>query len=25
VVDERVWETILQPRYLQLAAGGDAP
>lgn len=25
VVDERVWETILQPRYLQLAAGGDTP
>ena len=25
VVDERVWQTILQPRYQQLAAGGDAP
>jgi cytochrome c biogenesis protein CcmG/thiol:disulfide interchange protein DsbE len=25
VVDERVWQTILQPRFQQLGAGGDTP
>lgn len=25
VVDERVWQTILQPRFLELTAGGSAP
>lgn len=25
VVDERVWQTILQPRFAQLVAGGDTP